>query len=158
MIRNRTELMARTYMAKPAEVTQEWYVVDATGQTLGRLATRVATVLRGKHKPIFTPHIDTGDFVVVVNAAGVRLTGQKAEDKVRYRHSGYPGGLKAAPYSKLMKERPERVVREAVRGMLPHNRLGRAMVKKLKVYEGAEHPHAAQGPKPLPGSSEGEKD
>ncbi|RJQ53706.1 MAG: 50S ribosomal protein L13 [Actinobacteria bacterium] len=139
----------KTYSAKPHEVEREWYVVDATDKPLGRLATEVATVLRGKHKPTYTPHVDTGDHVVVVNAARVRLTGDKINQKVRYRHSGYVGGLKAVPYSRLMAERPDFVVREAVRGMLPKTRLGRQMLKKLRVYRGAEHPHAAQNPKPL---------
>jgi len=140
-----------TQSAKPAEVEQRWYVVDATDQVLGRLATRLATVLRGKHKPIYTPHVDTGDFVVVVNAAKIRLTGRKLEQKVYYRHTGWPGGLKSTTAAKLLGgPHAERVLEAAVRGMLPKNHLGRQMYSKLKVYAGAEHPHAAQKPEALP--------
>jgi large subunit ribosomal protein L13 len=138
-----------TYQPTPSDITRAWWIIDADGVVLGRLAATAAAVLRGKHKPTFAPHIDTGDYVVVVNAAKVKLTGNKLEDKVAYRHSGYPGGLRATPYGRLMEERPERVVERAIKGMLPHNRLGRAMVKKVKVYAGADHPHAAQQPKPL---------
>lgn len=141
--------MTGTYSTKASEIRHEWWVVDADGMVLGRLAAEVAHVLRGKHKPIFAPHLDTGDFVVVVNARGVRLTGNKPNSKFHYRHSGYPGGIKAVAYSRLLAERPALAVEKAVRGMLPHNRLGRAMVKKLKVYPGPDHPHAAQQPKPL---------
>jgi large subunit ribosomal protein L13 len=140
-----------TQSAKPAEVERRWYVVDATDQVLGRLATRIASVLRGKHKPIFTPHVDTGDFIVVVNAARVRLTGNKREAKTYYRHTGWPGGLKSTTAAKVLDgAHPERVLESAVRGMLPKNHLGRQMFSKLKVYAGAEHPHAAQKPEVLP--------
>lgn len=135
-----------TYMAKPNEVERKWYVVDAAGQTLGRLATRIAEVLRGKHKPTFTPHVDTGDYVIVVNAEKVKLTGNKWEQKKYYRHSGYPGGLKETPYNKLVEKKPELIIEKAVRGMIPHNKLGRRIIKKLKVYAGPEHPHQAQQP------------
>ena len=140
-----------TQSAKPAEVERRWYVVDATDQVLGRLATRIASVLRGKHKPIFTPHVDTGDFIVVVNAARVRLTGNKREAKTYYRHTGWPGGLKSTTAANVLDgAHPERVLESAVRGMLPKNHLGRQMFSKLKVYAGAEHPHAAQKPEVLP--------
>jgi len=139
----------KTYAPKPRDIERRWYVIDADGQVLGRLASEVAKLLRGKHKPIFAPHADTGDHVVVVNARGVRLTGGKEERKVYYRHSGYPGGLRATTYARLLRERPALAVEKAVRGMLPKNRLGRAMFKKLKVYEGPDHPHAAQRPIPL---------
>lgn len=139
----------KTYMAKPEELKKDWYVADAANMALGRLAVEVAKVLRGKHKPIFTPHVDTGDFVVVINASKVRLTGNKAEDKYFRRHSGYPGGLKSVPYGKLLAEKPEFAIKRAVRGMLPHNRLGRAIIKKLKVYRGSDHPHDAQRPRVL---------
>ncbi|MDI3546800.1 MAG: large subunit ribosomal protein [Halanaerobiales bacterium] len=135
-----------TYIAKPNEVERKWYVVDAAGQTLGRLATRIAEVLRGKHKPTFTPHVDTGDYVIVVNAEKVKLTGNKWEQKKYYRHSGYPGGLKETPYNKLVEKKPELIIEKAVRGMIPHNKLGRKIMKKLKVYAGPEHPHQAQQP------------
>lgn len=135
-----------TYMAKPNEVERKWYVVDATGKTLGRLASEVAKVLRGKHKPTFTPHVDVGDFVIVINAEKVKLTGKKLQQKKYYRHTGYPGGLKAIDYDTLLQENPEKAVQLAVKGMLPHTRLGRKMLKKLKVYRGAEHPHQAQKP------------
>jgi large subunit ribosomal protein L13 len=138
-----------TYMAKPAEVTRQWYVIDAAGQPLGRVATLAATLLRGKHKPIYTPHIDTGDYVIVINAERVMLTGRKWDQKYYIHHTGYPGGLKREVYRQLIKRKPEFVVEKAIRGMLPHNRLGRAMFKKLKVYRGPEHPHAAQKPQPL---------
>ncbi len=140
-----------TQSAKAEEVERRWYVVDATDQVLGRLATRLATVLRGKHKPVYTPHVDTGDFVVVVNAARVRLTGNKREAKTYYRHTGWPGGLKTTTAAKVLDgPYPERVLESAVRGMLPKNHLGRQMFTKLKVYAGAEHPHAAQKPEVLP--------
>lgn len=139
----------RTYTAKPHEIEREWYVVDATDQTLGRLATRIAAVLRGKHKPIFTPHVDCGDFVIVINADKVRVTGRKMEQKFYYRHSGYPGGLKQISLRDQLDRHPERVIRFAVRGMLPKNRLGRKMIKKLKIYASANHPHQAQQPKPF---------
>ncbi len=138
----------KTFSAKPHEVEREWFVLDATDRPLGRMATEAATLLRGKHKPTYTPHVDTGDNVIIVNAERVRLTGNKINEKVRIRPTGYVGNLKVTPYSKLMAERPEFVVYEAVRGMLPKNKLGRQMVKKLRVYRGPEHPHAAQNPKP----------
>jgi len=139
----------RTFSPKPADVERQWYVIDAKDVVLGRLASQVATLLRGKHKPIFAPHIDTGDFVVVINADKVVLTGKKLEQKKAYRHSGYPGGLRAMPYSELMEKRPDRAVEKAVKGMLPKNSLGRKMARKLKVYAGPEHPHQAQQPVPF---------
>ncbi|MGH2787396.1 MAG: 50S ribosomal protein L13 [Actinomycetota bacterium] len=139
----------KTHSTKPSEVQREWWLVDADGVVLGRLASEVAKRLRGKHKPYFAPHLDTGDHVVVINAAKVVMTGGKLLQKQYYRHSGYPGGLRARPYSKFMVERPERAIEKAVRGMLPRNRLGRAMLKKLKVYAGPDHPHTAQSPKSL---------
>ena len=139
----------KTYMAHAETVERKWYVVDAEGATLGRLATRVAAVLRGKHKPTFTPNVDTGDFVIVINTDKVVLTGKKLEDKFYRYHSGYIGGLKEIPYKKLMAEKSDLAVYEAVKGMLPKNSLGRAMLKKLRVYKGAEHNHAAQKPEVL---------
>ena len=139
----------RTYSARPSDIKREWHVVDASDLVLGRLSSEVAKILRGKHKPIYTPHIDTGDFVIVINADKIKVTGNKIEDKIYYRHSGYLGGLKQKPLSRVMADRPEEVVGRAVKGMLPHNRLGRAMFKKLKVYAGGDHPHEAQKPKPL---------
>jgi len=138
--------MRTTYMAKTNEVERKWFVVDATGKTLGRLATEVASLIRGKHKPQFTPHVDTGDFVVVINAEKIVLTGNKMADKMYYRHSGYSGGLKATPAQEMISKKPERVIELAVHGMLPKNRLGEKMKLKLKVYAGAEHPHQAQNP------------
>ena len=138
--------MRSTYIAKPGEVERKWWVVDATNQSLGRLASEVAAILRGKTKPEFTPHLDTGDFVIVVNAEKVQLTGKKLSQKKYYRHSGYPGGFRATPYAELMRTRAEFVVEKAVKGMLPHNTLGRTQGKKMKVYRGPEHPHAAQQP------------
>ncbi|MGQ9689028.1 MAG: 50S ribosomal protein L13 [Desulfobaccales bacterium] len=139
----------KSYMAKKLEVPRRWFVVDAQGKVLGRLASRIAIVLRGKNKPEFTPHLDTGDFVVVVNAGQVRLTGKKLDQKIYYRHSGYPGGLKETSARQRLKKKPEEVLRHAVRGMLPKNSLGRHLLKKLKIYPGAEHPHEAQAPMPL---------
>lgn len=139
----------RTYAPKAADIERAWHLVDADGLVLGRLATEVARLLRGKHRPYFAPHVDTGDHVVVVNAARVVLTSGKAEGKLAYRHSGYPGGLKSTSYAQLMDTRPEEVVRRAVRGMLPKNTLGRQQLTKLKVYPGPEHPHHAQDPTPL---------
>ena len=139
----------KTYVAKPSTIEKKWYVVDAKGQTLGRLATVVADTLRGKRKPIYTPNIDTGDFVIIINAEKIVVTGNKSEQKMYYRHSGYPGGLRAEPYGKLLARRPEEIVRRAVRGMLPHNKLGRAQLRKLKVYAGDRHPHEAQRPETL---------
>ena len=141
--------MQKTWNAKPGEVAREWYVVDAEGQTLGRLATRIADTLRGKDKPQYTPHTDTGDFVVVVNAEKVAVTGNKMEEKMYRRHSGYPGGLKERPLREQLKRRPTDVLRKAVKGMLPRNRLARQQLLKLKIYAGPEHPHEAQAPKPL---------
>ena len=141
--------MEKTYVTKASEIQRQWFVVDADGQNLGRLASRIATVLRGKHKPIFTPGLDTGDFVIVVNAGKVTVTGNKMEEKVYYRHSNYPGGLKSITLREQLDKHPTRVLTAAVRGMLPRGRLGRAMIKKLKVYADADHPHAAQQPKPL---------
>ncbi len=135
-----------TYMAKPDEIKKNWYVIDAEGKPLGRVATEVARILRGKHKPIYTPHVDTGDFVIVINAEKVQLTGKKLQQKQYVRHSGYPGGLKTMSYERLLKEKPERAIEKAVKGMLPHNRLGRAQGRKLKIYSGPEHPHTAQQP------------
>jgi large subunit ribosomal protein L13 len=139
----------RTVSAKEQEIQREWHVVDAQGQTLGRLASRIATVLRGKHKPIYTPHVDCGDYVIVVNAEKIHVTGQKMTQKVYYRHSGYPGGLKEVTLRDQLQKFPERVIEKAVRGMLPKNRLGRQMFKKLKVYAGPNHPHQAQRPQPM---------
>src|SRR5436309_555097 len=139
----------KTYSPKPQDIERRWFVVDADGAVLGRLASEVAKILRGKHKPIFAPHADTGDHVIVINAKGIRLTGGKEDKKVDYRHSGYPGGLRETVYSRLLSERPVYVVEKAIRGMLPKNRLGRAMIRKLQVYEGSEHPHQAQQPSPL---------
>ncbi|MGI6649897.1 MAG: 50S ribosomal protein L13 [Bacillota bacterium] len=136
----------KTYMAKPGEIDRKWYVIDAADKTLGRLATEIATLLRGKHKPIYTPFVDTGDHVIVINAEKIRLTGNKLKDKKFRYHTGYPGGLKSIDYRTLMQNRPERVVEIAVKGMIPHNRLGRQMIKKLKVYRGPNHPHQAQKP------------
>ncbi|MFH1034808.1 MAG: 50S ribosomal protein L13 [Pseudomonadota bacterium] len=139
----------KTYVAKPEDFSRDWFVVDATDLVLGRLATQVAMRLRGKHKPIFTPHLDTGDFIVVVNAEKVKLTGRKWEQKTYYRHSGYPGGITATVAKRMVQLKPEDLLRTAVRGMLPKNRLGRQLLKKLKVYAGPTHPHQAQQPQPL---------
>ncbi|WP_200774201.1 50S ribosomal protein L13 [Thermosyntropha lipolytica] len=133
-------------MAKPAEIERKWYVIDASGQPLGRLASEVAAILRGKHKPIYTPHVDTGDYVIVINAEKIVLTGDKLNKKMYRHHSGYPGGLKEMSYRDLLQKKPEKAIELAVKGMLPHNRLGRKMFKKLKVYRGSEHPHQAQKP------------
>jgi large subunit ribosomal protein L13 len=139
----------RTYSPKPGEIARQWHVIDATDVVLGRLASQTAQLLRGKHKPTFAPHMDTGDFVIIVNASKVALTGNKREQKVAYRHSGYPGGLKQVRYVDLLASRPERAVELAVKGMLPHNKLSRQVLKKLKVYAGPEHPHLAQQPVPF---------
>ncbi len=138
-----------TYMAKTDDVDRQWYVVDATDKTLGRLATRIAEVLRGKNKPTYTPHVDTGDFVVVINAEKIHLTGKKWEQKKYYRHSGFPGGIKEMTYGKLVQRKPEFIIKKAVKGMIPHNKLGDQVFTKLKVYAGPEHPHQAQQPKEL---------
>ena len=134
----------RTYSPKPGDVQRQWHVIDAADVVLGRLAVQAATLLRGKHKPMFAPHVDTGDFVIIVNADKVALSGTKRDDKLAYRHSGYPGGLRAVPYAELLAKHPEKAVEKAVWGMLPKNKLGRQMLKKLKVYSGPNHPHQAQ--------------
>ena len=139
----------KTVSTRPQDVDRTWFVVDAENKTLGRLATEIAHRLRGKHKPEYTPHVDTGDYIVVVNAEKIRVTGNKFNDKMYYRHSGYPGGIKEMNFKDMQERHPERIVEKAVKGMLPRNPLGRAMFKKLKVYSGAEHPHAAQQPQPL---------
>ncbi len=140
----------KTLSANPADVERNWFIVSARGKVLGRLATQIAAVLRGKHKPSYTPHVDCGDFVVVTDAASVRLTGSKRDTKMHYWHTGYPGHLRSRSYGELLETEPEEVIRRAVWGMLPKNPLGRKMLKKLKVYAGSEHPHAAQQPEPLP--------
>ena len=139
----------KTYSAKKEEVRRQWVMVDAEDMVLGRLASQIALVLRGKNKPTFTPHVDTGDFVVVVNAEKIRLTGNKLDDKVYYRHSGYPGGIKSMTAREMLEKKPDQVVRKAVRGMLPKNRLGRQMLNKLKIYVGPDHPHQAQQPEKI---------
>jgi large subunit ribosomal protein L13 len=139
----------KTWNAKPGEIERQWHIVDAEGQTLGRLATRIADTLRGKDKPQFTPHVDTGDFVVVVNAEKIAVTGKKLDDKMYHRHSGYPGGLRTRSLREQLDRQPTEVLRKAVKGMLPRNRLGRAQLRKLKIYAGPEHPHVAQSPEPL---------
>jgi large subunit ribosomal protein L13 len=141
--------MQKTWNAKPGEIERRWYVVDAEGKTLGRLATRIADTLRGKGKPQYTPHVDTGDFVIVVNAEKIQVTGNKLDAKLYHRHSGYPGGLRSRPLRDELERRPTEVIRKAVKGMLPRNRLARQQLGKLKVYAGAEHPHGAQAPQPL---------
>ena len=139
----------KTYMAKPETVERSWFVVDAEDKVLGRLATEIAQILRGKHKPTFTPHVDCGDYVIIVNAEKVRVTGRKAEQKVYRKHSMYPGGLKEVSYKSMMAKKPEFILYEAIRGMLPHNSLGRQMIKKLRVYKGSDHAHQAQCPQTL---------
>ena len=139
----------KTFTATPSDIKRDWYVVDATGKTLGRLATEIARRLRGKHKPEYTPHMDTGDYIVVINAREIRVTGNKAKDKIYYKHSGYPGGIKSINFEKLREKKPELIIENAVKGMLPKGPLGRAMFRKLKVYPGANHLHAAQQPKTL---------
>ena len=141
--------LQKTFTPRPGDIERAWWVVDASGLPLGRLASEVATVLRGKHKPTFAPHVDGGDFVVVVNAAKIAVTGAKEEGKNYYSHSGYPGGLSSSTFRELLEKHPERVVEKAIRGMLPRNRLGRAMARKLRVYAGPDHPHAGQDPQPL---------
>lgn len=136
----------RTFTPKPGDVERSWHVIDATDVVLGRLASQVAQLLRGKHKPVFAPHVDAGDFVIIINAEKVALTGNKREAKLAYRHSGYPGGLRSTPYSELLEKNPERAVEKAIRGMLPKNKLADQQIKKLKIYSGSEHPHAAQQP------------
>ena len=139
----------RTYSPKPGDVKRQWHVIDASDVVLGRLAAQAATLLRGKHKPVYAPHVDTGDFVIVINAAKVHLSGNKRTQKLAYRHSGYPGGLRSVRYEELLEKSPERAVEKAVKGMLPKNSLGRGMLTKLKVYAGPDHPHAAQQPVPF---------
>jgi large subunit ribosomal protein L13 len=139
----------RTYSPKPGDVTRQWHVIDATDVVLGRLATQAATLLRGKHKPTFAPHVDGGDFVIIINADKVALTGNKREQKLAYSHSGFPGGLRATSYTQLLAENPRKAVEKAVKGMIPHNKLGNQVIKKLKVYTGSEHPHTAQNPQPF---------
>lgn len=146
-----TSLLTKTFVAKPADIQRTWYVIDAAGQPLGRLATQAAMILQGKHKPVYTPHIDTGDFVIIVNAAKVLLTGGKLDKKIYYHHTGYPRGLRAMTYRTFLATRPERVVEKAIKGMLPQGALGQDMYRKLKVYGGPEHPHAAQQPVPWAG-------
>ena len=145
----------KTYSAKKEDVVRKWVLVDADGKILGRLASEVASLLRGKHKPIFTPHVDTGDHVVVVNAEKIRLTGRKLVQKVYYHYTGYPGGLRSTTAGKLLSEKPERIIQKAVRGMLPKNKLGHAMLKKLKVYRGPQHPHQAQKPEAVQAAQAG---
>ncbi|MDZ7821162.1 MAG: 50S ribosomal protein L13 [Candidatus Marinimicrobia bacterium] len=139
----------RTFSAKPTDIQQDWYIVDAEDVVLGRLASQIAQILRGKHKPIYTPHIDTGDFVIVINAEKIRMTGKKTEAKTYFHHTGYPGSWRNTSYRDMLEKHPERIVEMAVKGMVPHNRLGRKIMKKLKVYAGTEHPHKAQQPKTL---------
>ena len=139
----------KTYSAKPESVQREWFIVDAAEQTLGRLATEIALRLKGKHKPEYTPHVDTGDYIVVINADKIRVTGNKTTDKMYYRHTGYPGGLRSISFDKLLDHKPEMIIEQAVKGMLPKNPLGRDMYRKLKVYAGSEHPHTAQQPQTL---------
>ena len=139
----------RTYTPKPGEITRTWHIIDANDIFLGRLASQIAVLLRGKHKTSFAPHVDTGDFVVVINAGKVALTGAKREQKMDYRHSGYPGGMRATSYTELLESNPRRAVEKAVKGMLPHNKLGRQQLSKLKVYAGPDHPHTAQKPQPF---------
>lgn len=139
----------KTFSAKPHEVTRDWFVINADGVTLGRMAAEIARRLRGKHKAEFTPHVDTGDYIVVINAAKLRVTGNKLTDKIYYRHTGYPGGIRQEALGQMLARKPELVIEKAVKGMMPHNPLGRAMLQKLKIYPGAEHPHAAQQPQEL---------
>ncbi len=139
----------KTYNVKASEIEREWWIVDATDKTLGRLSTKIAQILRGKHKPTFVPHLDNGDFVIVTNAEKIRVTGNKEEQKTYFRHSGYPGGARFTSLKQMRAAHPERIIEHAVKGMLPHNRLGRAQIKKMKVYAGESHPHDAQQPKPL---------
>ena len=148
-LRNIAVIKQTTYSTKPSEIKQSWYIADANGQTLGRLASRIASVLRGKNKATFAPHLDTGDFVVVINAEKVHLSGKKLSDKIYYHHSGYLGGIKSINAGDLLKKEPEKLISEAVRGMLPKGPLGRKLLKKLKVYAGESHPHAAQNPQPF---------
>ena len=148
-VRLQFRVAVKTYTAKPGEIERQWYVVDAEAKTLGRLATQIADLLRGKGKPAYTPHVDTGDFVIVVNAEKVHVTGQKLDQKIYYRHSGYPGGLRERTLREQLERRPEEVLRKAVKGMLPKNKLASAQLRKLKIYAGPDHPHEAQNPEPL---------
>ncbi|MFT5426120.1 MAG: large subunit ribosomal protein L13 [Gammaproteobacteria bacterium] len=141
--------LMKTYTAKPSDIKQDWYIVDASGKTLGRLATEIARRLRGKHKPEYTPHMDTGDYIVVINAKEVKVTGNKTTDKIYHHHTGFPGGLKSITFDKLLNKKPEMIIEKAVKGMLPRGPLGRDMYRKLKVYPGADHKHSAQQPKVL---------
>jgi len=143
------QLEMKTVSARKESVTREWYLVDATDKTLGRLSTEIANRLRGKHKPEYTPHVDTGDYIVVVNAEKIRVTGKKGSEKVYHHHTGYPGGIKSISFSKLIDKAPERIIEKAVKGMMPKNKLSRSMMMKLKIYAGSEHPHSAQRPTPL---------
>ena len=143
---NERDTFVRTYSPKPGDIQRAWHVIDATDVVLGRLAVQSANLLRGKHKPIYAPHVDTGDFVIIINAEKLALTGDKLTNKLAYRHSGFPGGLRSTPYSELLDKHPEKAVEKAIKGMLPHNTLGRQMLSKLKVYAGPEHPHQAQQP------------
>jgi len=142
-------MIQKTYTAKPQDIQHDWWIVDAEGLTLGRLASQIAPILRGKHKPTYTPNLDTGDYVVVINCEKIAVTGNRLDDKVYYHHSHYPGGIKSITLREQLQKHPERVIEDAVKGMLPKNSLGRLMIKKLKIYVGAEHPHARQNPKPL---------
>lgn len=142
-------MSVKTYIPKKAEIERKWFIVDAEGQTLGRLASRIASILRGKHKPMYTPHLDTGDYVIVINAEKIEVTGNKHRDKLYYRHSRYPGGLRSLSFDEMIDKHPERVLRLAVKGMMPSNALGRAMMGKLKIYAGPDHPHAGQQPETL---------
>ena len=141
--------MQKTYYPKADDIQRDWVVVDANGQTLGRLVTQISTIMLGKHKPSFTPGVEMGDYVIVINAAHIKVTGNKLDDKMYYRHTGYPGGLKSTNLRDLLAKYPERVIEKAVWGMLPHNRMGRSLMRKLRVYPGADHPHDAQNPKPI---------
>lgn len=141
--------MNTTYSAKKQDTIPEWFVIDAEGETLGKLAVQVASILRGKHKPTFTPHVDTGDFVVIINADKIQVSGKKNEQKLYRRHTGFPGGLKTRTFNEMLEKHPTRIIEKAVKGMIPHTRLGRQQIKKLKVYAGTQHPHEAQQPKPL---------
>lgn len=142
-------MSVKTYIPKKTEIERKWFIVDAEGQTLGRLASRIASILRGKHKPMYTPHLDTGDYVIVINAEKIGVTGNKGRDKMYYRHSRYPGGLRSLSFDEMIDKHPERVLRLAVKGMMPSNSLGRSMMSKLKIYAGSEHPHAGQQPETL---------
>ena len=149
MVTDTTTIEMKTYTAKPADIRRDWYIIDASGKTLGRLATEIARRLRGKHKPEYTPHMDTGDYIVVINAKEVKVSGNKAKDKIYYRHTGFPGGIKSINFEKLIEKKPEFIIEKAVKGMLPKGPLGREMFRKLRVFPGADHKHTAQQPKVL---------